>query len=49
MEAVERFARDDGALGLQLQTGDDNHPAQALYRRRGWELEPGYQHYELSL
>jgi GNAT superfamily N-acetyltransferase len=49
MDAAERFAREDGALVLQLQTGSDNLPAQALYRRRGWVQESGYQYYELAL
>ena len=46
---AERFAREDGALGLQLQTGNDNHQAQALYLRRGWALDQDYQHYEFTL
>jgi GNAT superfamily N-acetyltransferase len=36
LEASAAFARDRGALGLQLETGKDNHHAQALYRDAGW-------------
>jgi len=49
MAAAEDFARADGAAGMQLETGDDNLGAQALYRRRGWILEQGFQHYGLTL
>jgi ribosomal protein S18 acetylase RimI-like enzyme len=49
MAAAEDFARTGGALGLQLETGEDNLSAQALYRRRGWDLEHGFQHYGLML
>lgn len=36
LDAATGFARAAGALGLQLETGADNHAAQALYRRAGW-------------
>jgi len=36
LEASTAFARDRGALGLQLETGADNRQAQALYRDAGW-------------
>ncbi|MBS0192630.1 MAG: GNAT family N-acetyltransferase [Proteobacteria bacterium] len=36
LDAAVAFARDGGALGLQLETAPDNHAAQTLYRRAGW-------------
>ncbi|HTA64560.1 MAG TPA: GNAT family N-acetyltransferase [Xanthomonadaceae bacterium] len=36
LDASTEFARERGALGLQLETGQDNHSAQALYRDAGW-------------
>lgn len=36
LDASVSFARDTGALGLQLETGAGNHTAQALYRSAGW-------------
>ncbi|MBS0462116.1 MAG: GNAT family N-acetyltransferase [Proteobacteria bacterium] len=39
LDAAVAFARGDGALGLQLETGGDNHHAQALYRRAGWSQD----------
>ncbi|HEY2347041.1 MAG TPA: GNAT family N-acetyltransferase [Xanthomonadaceae bacterium] len=36
LDAATAFARDSGALGLQLETGTGNHNAQALYRSAGW-------------
>ena len=38
LDAACAFARDRGALGLELETGSDNVTAQALYRSAGWEL-----------
>ena len=39
LEAATAFARERGALGLQLETGPGNHPAQALYRDAGWSQD----------
>ncbi len=39
LETSCEFARETGALGLQLETGKDNLAAQKLYRDAGWELE----------
>lgn len=36
LDAACAFARERRALGLQLETGPDNHHAQALYRASGW-------------
>jgi ribosomal protein S18 acetylase RimI-like enzyme len=38
LDAACAFARERGALGLELETGGDNATAQALYRSAGWEL-----------
>jgi ribosomal protein S18 acetylase RimI-like enzyme len=39
LDAACGFARERGALGLQLETGKDNFAAQKLYRDAGWQLE----------
>lgn len=36
LDAAAVFAREDGALRLELETDRDNHDAQALYRNLGW-------------
>ncbi|MEO7478841.1 MAG: GNAT family N-acetyltransferase [Lysobacteraceae bacterium] len=47
LDAACMFARDHGALGLELETGIDNDNAQALYRRAGWQLgENLHFHYD---
>ncbi len=38
LDAACAFARERGALGLELETGLDNVTAQALYRSAGWKL-----------
>ena len=38
LDAACAFARERGALGLELETGRDNITAQALYRIAGWKL-----------
>jgi GNAT superfamily N-acetyltransferase len=38
LDAACAFAREGGALGLELETGKTNLTAQALYRSAGWEL-----------
>lgn len=49
LAAAATFARDDGALGLQLETAPDNHAAQALYRACGWQLSDSlYFHLPLA-
>jgi ribosomal protein S18 acetylase RimI-like enzyme len=39
LEAAAALGREQGALRLVLETGPDNHEAQALYRRAGWTQE----------
>lgn len=36
LAAARDFARDDGAIRLELETMPDNHAAQSLYRAQGW-------------
>lgn len=49
LSAAADFARDDGALRLELETDHDNHGAQALYRDMGWTLYDGTLRYRLPL
>ncbi len=39
LDAAARFAREDGAAGIALETGRDNAAAQALYRAAGWHQD----------
>ena len=48
LDAAAAFAREQGAAGLMLETGRDNHPARALYRAAGWN-EDASQWYSLHL
>lgn len=48
LEAAARFARDDGAARIVLETARDNAAARALYRAAGW-VEDDSQWYGLSL
>lgn len=48
LDAAARFARDDGAARIVLETARDNAAARALYRAAGW-VEDDSQWYGLSL
>ncbi len=48
LDAAVRFARDDGAAGISLETAHDNAPARALYVAAGWHEESN-RWYSLSL
>jgi GNAT superfamily N-acetyltransferase len=48
LDAAARFAREEGAARLMLETGRDNAPARALYQAAGWS-EDDSQWYSLSL
>lgn len=43
------FARETGAVGLQLETATDNYPAQGLYQRAGWRRETAFYTYVLGV
>ncbi|MEF9978643.1 MAG: GNAT family N-acetyltransferase [Thermomonas sp.] len=47
LEAAAKFAREDGAMGISLETTQDNAAARALYRAAGWN-EDATQWYSLS-
>lgn len=47
LDAAARFARDNGAAGVMLETAHDNAPARALYRAAGWHEETS-QWYSVS-
>jgi len=47
LDAAATFAREDGAVGIVLETTRDNATARALYRNAGWE-EADTQWYGLS-
>lgn len=49
LRAAADFARDDGALRLELETDPDNGNAQALYRLLGWEAYDGTLRFRLPL
>lgn len=48
LDAAARFARDDGATRIVLETNRDNTAARALYRAAGW-MEDDTQWYVLAL
>ena len=48
LEAAAKFAREDGAMGISLETTQDNAAARALYRAAGWN-EDATQWYSLPL
>lgn len=48
LDTAARFARDQGAAGLMLETARDNAAARALYRAAGWS-EDASQWYSLRL
>lgn len=49
MGSAAELARDRGCSGLMLETAEDNHAAQALYDKLGWELQSGYRIYTLAV
>lgn len=48
LDAAAGFAREDGAVAIQLETTRDNDAARATYRDAGWH-EDATQWYSLSL
>jgi ribosomal protein S18 acetylase RimI-like enzyme len=49
MRAAERFAREDGAYGLQLETAHTNARAQALYESDGYARDAVFRVYVKEL
>ena len=47
LDAAAKFAREDGAAGISLETTQDNAAARGLYRAAGWN-EDATQWYSLS-
>lgn len=47
LNAAAKFAREDGAAGISLETTQDNAAARALYRAAGWN-EDASQWYSLA-
>ncbi|MEO6154403.1 MAG: GNAT family N-acetyltransferase [Thermomonas sp.] len=47
LNAAERFAREDGAIGISLETTQDNAAARGLYSAAGWN-EDATQWYSLA-
>lgn len=47
--AAADFARDDGALRLELETDHDNATAQALYHATGWTAYDGTLRFRMPL
>jgi GNAT superfamily N-acetyltransferase len=48
MSRAERFAADDGARGLMLETARDN-PARFLYHAMGWKLDDEHLYFTRDL
>jgi len=49
LEAAADYAARLGAIGLSLATATDNHAAQALYEKHGWQRDRQFIGYELAL
>ena len=49
LQAAAQFARDDGAIRLELETTPDNTHAQALYHATGWQLYDDTLRFHLPL
>jgi len=49
LETATQFARELGALRLELEADVTNSTAQAMYESRGWKKNTKYFHYTLSL
>jgi GNAT superfamily N-acetyltransferase len=43
--AAVQHAKDTGATGLQLETATNNHAAQTLYEKLGWQRETNFYSY----
>lgn len=48
LRAAADFAKESGAVRLQLVTAQDNRPAQALYEKLGWQHDATFRTYLLA-
>ena len=46
---AQKFARDRGAVRMQLETAIDNLPGQGLYESLGWQRDTAFYSYALGL
>ena len=49
LEEAKAWARKTGASWMMLETAADNHPAQALYEKNGWERVADELFYRVDL
>ena len=49
IDAAAAFARNDGAIRLELETMPDNQPARTLYEAHGWQRYDDTLRYRLPL
>lgn len=49
LEEARQLAVRTRASGLKLQTATDNHAAQSLYEKLGWERDDAFYHYSLNV
>lgn len=49
MDHAVRWAKENNASRLVLETAHDNHPAKALYEALGWCMELGFDRYSIEL
>ncbi|MEQ9104074.1 MAG: GNAT family N-acetyltransferase [Rhodothermales bacterium] len=49
LRRAAEYARETGALGLDLATEKDNAAAKSVYEDLGWELDTEFDHYSLTV
>ena len=49
LSTASEFAKELGALRLELATAHDNHTAQTLYEKLGWHKNTEFLHYTLNV
>jgi ribosomal protein S18 acetylase RimI-like enzyme len=49
IDGAAELARDRGCHGLMLETAEENHAAQTLYEKLGWEQQTGFRVYTLRI
>lgn len=45
LERAKKLSDDTNARGLILETANDNHPAQKLYEKNGWDKDNDHYYY----